>query len=921
MGTLGAKSAARVPEIPTIRTHAGELPPARTTYIAPESGPAGRLEQADEVAETAQRAARDAQMAAARIEGKRAAVIDREFDGAKVQGQTYSSDPSAIDAPKVQLSNEEARELRRMKAELDNLEFTPRTRVEIPGAERGKDEIWVAGAAGAPVYSDITGALKSPPTRHAVAEAIGAFLDGRHNATGQRALEVARLRLQGDPTVSQPMLPPSAGDPPLRVSDLDDAADVPRGGAPLEDEALAFERFAADVEDLAGVGGSRKGREPGEEGKILTALGVRAGGAVAGGLTGAASGDTPEEKVKRALIYGAAGFAAPSLMRSNAGRTAAREALAARPVMGAPRTNPLAGTDVFLRKFPEELRQGVREVLERNGGFDRQRRGVLSQPHVERLAETISVDVWQRLTPGTALPAEAIRAYADTVATLQSKADDLARKISGGQSTDADLLAFQQTRAELDTTLASLMGARSEAGRALAQFRVLSRVLQSGDVNLIRQAANAPGVREESARLAGQLAQLPPDPIARYRFLQQEAARGATLGQKVVAYYYANILSGLKTTERNTLGNLANLSTEIVTGPAAASLDVLRSKLTGKPREVFFGELKPAVVGAMGGLEKGLREFVFRMRYGIGRDALLDTVRAAEAGSSFDAPRFEFGGGGANPFNWPGRILDATDGLFRSIAREMELSRAAFAQAKKEGKRGQALIERMVELQTGTDDVSRQIQDTAERYSARAVFQEKPGPVVGWLQASKQKFPGLAFLTPFVKVPGAIARQGFEFSPAGFGMKAARQGGRAGVQAQARAALGSMLLAPLAWLAASGRLSGSGPRDAEERARLYESGWRPNSIKIFPKSDETRRQLQAEGLTPGPDGGYWVSYTLFQPVSVPAAVMANGFDAWREAGGSDKDAVTIAGTVVGRSIRSALDYVVLVGPLRHDGGD
>ena len=41
------------------------------------------------------------------------------------------------------------------------------------------------------------------------------------------------------------------------------------------------------------------------------------------------------------------------------------------------------------------------------------------------------------------------------------------------------------------------------------------------------------------------------------------------------------------------------------------------------------------------------------------------------------------------------RLLDAADQLFRGIARNQELYGAAYAQAKREGKRGQALFERM----------------------------------------------------------------------------------------------------------------------------------------------------------------------------------------------------------------------------------
>jgi hypothetical protein len=76
------------------------------------------------------------------------------------------------------------------------------------------------------------------------------------------------------------------------------------------------------------------------------------------------------------------------------------------------------------------------------------------------------------------------------------------------------------------------MGARSEAGRALAAFNFYRGILHSGDVTLIRDALKAPGLREEAEKLAKRLAQQPADPIARYKWLQQQG--GSSLMDKAV---------------------------------------------------------------------------------------------------------------------------------------------------------------------------------------------------------------------------------------------------------------------------------------------------------------------------------------------------------------------------------------------------
>src|SRR5205807_2709160 len=62
-------------------------------------------------------------------------------------------------------------------------------------------------------------------------------------------------------------------------------------------------------------------REPGEEGRINPMLAARVGMGGAGAAYGAATGDTTEDRVKRALLFGAAGAIAPSLIARGGGAT------------------------------------------------------------------------------------------------------------------------------------------------------------------------------------------------------------------------------------------------------------------------------------------------------------------------------------------------------------------------------------------------------------------------------------------------------------------------------------------------------------------------------------------------------------------------------------------------------------------------
>ena len=178
-------------------------------------------------------------------------------------------------------------------------------------------------------------------------------------------------------------------------------------------------------------------------------------------------------------------------------------------------------------------------------------------------------------------------------------------------------------------------------------------------------------------------------------------------------------------------------------------------------------------------------------------------------------------------------------------------------------------------------------------------IQESPGAAIEYLLQSKSNpavHPAIrtaaTFIAPFMRTPSNILRQGLEASAIGFTMPAAKQGGREGAQAMGRAAIGSVALMPLAYLAATGRLSGNGPTYPGERAALLEKGWQANSIKF---------------------GNTWVCFQLFQPLSVPAAAVANAFERFMEGDRTDRAAEEAVGQAVAGAAASLLDQSFLAG--------
>ena len=853
----------------------------------------------------------------ARVSSTPAAVIDREIDPTvpareAVRVRQYSGDVEAVDAPFV--TDRERQVLEVMRQDLET--FTPERgglqskselRAGDPFINRpniGGGAHYVAPTPGSPVADDIRVISEQNVSNRDVANAIDDLLAGKRptNRLHTAAIDAARGYLEGREGYRGPVLP------------LDAAESMPwamgrGGGAPAPAVIDDFDAFARIFDDIEP---SPHG-EPGELGFIRNQLLLRGGGALAGGAAGAASGETTQERIENAALGATAGALAPSLLSGlrrrslptnqprrlvaldqlrPVGSGVTREAVASnltprasQTVQGRARRDPLAGTEGFIDRLSGGnplLRAGVRERLQANAGYDVQRRGVLDVETTGDLAEHVRVDVSRGLPRGTAPNAETVVAYTRAANRTLDRVRQLSERVASRQATDDDVVKLAAAQADAEVVMRSMMGLRSEAGRALAAFRTFTAVMETGDVNLIRQAA-AP-LREDAARIAGQVRQLG-TPLEQYRFLQSQ--NRPSIADKARSYYYSSILSGLKTHERNILGNTASLLSRFVSTPAAAAVDAVAAARTGQPRQVYLGELQPAAVGAVAGMQKGLRAMVFTFKHGVSPDALDRSVTAAVEHGSLDLPRVEFGGGGSNPLNWPGRALDAADAFFRTTGRDVELYASAWSKAKSEGLSGDRLLARAAALRTDAA-----LQTSAQRFAVETVFQNKPGPIGGLVQALARAVPGGYFVVPFIKTPANILKMGVQASPVGFLTKAGQQGGRAGVQAQGLAATGSLLLAPIAWLAATNRLSGSGPREPAERAALMESGWRPNSVRI---------------------GDQWVEYSLFQPISVPAMAVANAYETWRREGASEESAVAKAGEAVIRAGRSLLDQSYLSG--------
>ncbi len=654
-------------------------------------------------------------------------------------------------------------------------------------------------------------------------------------------------------------------------------------------------------------------------------------GATVGGATGAATAEedaTPRERLSRAAIGAATGFAAgaaaPSALArllkgktnviqkardaglsqeqiEKAVRTVARgerpgpvETITGRTSKGpvvvntAPATSvpptkaqPKQQRETFLKveKFPEALREPIKQLGEDVGlvKLEQQRRGRQSVARREALASQMRVDA-KKLRAGTNLNAEETEAYIDAFTSMVAEAESAA-KLYARVPTDENGLRLLRANAAKSALLASVTGLRSEQGRALNVWRKL-RSIQPAELRLAQEFQKRGRLRTDMQELSDVLGNLPADPAEAMKKLMAMERQGAL--EKVTSYYMANILSGVQTYNRNLLGNAANMVSRIaVKGVAAPAVDKLKSMLTGRQRQVFTREALHETVGATYAVNAAMRDAFDVMKNGFSSKALEEGLQGT---TDLYLPKREFAGGVANPFNFPGRMLEATDRFFVTLNRNAELYGQSYAIARREAEERKLsgarfldfVAKRSADLRTSPTP---ELQRSAMREAEFATFREEPGAFSQSLIQMKKKIPAIGFVIPFVRTVSNIFRQGIEHTPAGFFMKRALSDDpREATIAQGRAAMGSLMALPIVYAAATGRLSGAGPKDPADRAALYEQGWRPNSIKMKIPAGVAK----SIGATLSPDGEYWVNYSLFQPFSIPAAIIANAVESYEE---------------------------------------
>lgn len=415
----------------------------------------------------------------------------------------------------------------------------------------------------------------------------------------------------------------------------------------------------------------------------------------------------------------------------------------------------------------------------------------------------------------------------------------------------------------------------------------------------IARAYNLPALTPEIASKLDELANIIKD--APEGFQQEDATRSMLNYMRKQmppdvydigwSMWYANILSGYQTAERNFLGNAWN------------AMDNLATSMIVEPRNAPF-----ALWGFVRGINAGVQGAANVLKTG----NFPARGNKYEMSSSLELNPFTGIFKVFNAWKFVMRSLYAADMLFFKPAQESRTMMIAADLARKEGVSGRDLWRRASEImgktsrqkaafrqQAGDEgltgfNIKMREQEIAEQqrpgeltaeamdYAQRVTFNYQPEGQLGVLARGisnmSMNVPVLRFAVPFTRIVANVANTTIDHTPWGFvrayrGMKNESGDlqaitGHRRAQLLAKATMGTVAMTTLYLLDRMGdddddkkkiAIYGRGPSDTSRRYQLEETGWKPYTIRI---------------------GKHYFDYRL-TPLAVPFAIVGNMRDAER----------------------------------------
>ncbi|MEK6577998.1 MAG: hypothetical protein AABZ55_02115, partial [Bdellovibrionota bacterium] len=321
------------------------------------------------------------------------------------------------------------------------------------------------------------------------------------------------------------------------------------------------------------------------------------------------------------------------------------------------------------------------------GTINEWRRETITHAETERLADQLGMSARDLLKfrKGQAFNAEQAFAARDILTTSAQETATLAKRATA-ENSDQALSTF---RASLERHIAiqkSVSGITAEAGRALSQFKMVAKAGAPLDY---QRTLKILGGREVNEEIARRLASIDPsDTLALARFIRE--VQKVSKKDQVYEIWVNSLLSSPTTHIVNNSSNALVRALRTAEKGVSAGIDVIRSKVTGTPRERFVGEVPADVYGAVHGVPEGIRKAIWAYQNELpGEGVKLEAVHPAA-----------IKGLKGKIIRTPGRALTAEDQFFKTMNFQAQLHTLAYRDAAKAGLKGNAFWNRVAELQS-----------------------------------------------------------------------------------------------------------------------------------------------------------------------------------------------------------------------------
>ena len=500
-----------------------------------------------------------------------------------------------------------------------------------------------------------------------------------------------------------------------------------------------------------------------------------------------------------------------------------------------------AGDDI--NEFGYYPKSQLKDIWERAEGnvLDMQERRVRTFKDMEDAAQELGVDSRKLLqdVSNSRITADEVVALKNNIKTQSERMKTLNDELAHAQTNTKKIELEEQVanvEAEIDASLRKLVKGNTEAGRAIVANRIFAKntldpafwyqraVRELGDKSFTKEHQQAIDDLIKKQNIAG---------LANFVSL----LRKPSMAEKAITLWKVGLLTGLKTFERNILGNTTMRVLEDIKDIPSWLYDVMGSVVTGKRTKSFTPIGK--AIAEIEGFKRGAKD---------AWDYILHGVDESQVMKKYDIPRnVQFDSALANVYTKSVfRSLGAGDKFFKNPAFRRSLYEQAYLQAKQEGLKRANFKERVRQLMLSPDDETVAIAINAAEYSTFMGENKLATAISAAERAMVNKTKsragevivraGMALAAPFRRTPTNIAESVLEYSPAGFvqsifkGMTGAGQ--REIVENLGRATTGTGLIVAGVELARRGMLTGEAPNSQSEKADFYARGKQPYSILI-----------------------------------------------------------------------------------------